>query len=198
MSSRQSALKIRSNRRNVIVGVVLVQIIVAGFLLVSRMNGGSEPDSQELTSAQEALRIGADAQTNGNAAVAEDAYLRALELDPRNKIAYYNLGVLEEDKATGNRAEEFYQKALGIDPNFVPALFNMAVLRDTAGRPQEAANLYRKVIELEPAMGEAHLNLGFLLVRELGQREEGRKELLKAIVLDESLAKRVPKEDLEP
>ncbi len=195
--SGQSARRDRSKRRAIIVGLVLLQIAAAGFLLVNRTNSGAEPDSEAATTAEAALREGAKAQTEGRADEAERAFLRALELDPNNKIARYNLGVLEESKGPGNKAEEYYMRALAIDPNFVPALFNLAVRRDAAGQPQEAADLYRKIIELDPAMAKAHLNLGFVLLRKLNQKEEGRRELLKAIILDESLSSRVSKEDLQ-
>ena len=196
-TSSQPVVRARSNRRAIVIGLVLVQLIAAAIILLNRTSSGPE-QTQKFSSAEAALRKGAEAQTNGQAGIAEEAYLQAIELDPSNKIAQYNLGVLEEDKGPGNRAEEYYRNALEIDPNFVPALFNLAVRRDVAGHPQEAADLYRKVIELDPAMAKAHLNLGFVLVRKLNQRAEGQSELLKAIVLDESLAKRVPEEDLKP
>ena len=182
--------------RGLIIGLVLLQVAGAAFLLLNRDRGWLGDGASERLTAEEAFSKGAEAQTKGDVETAEELYRQVLEEDPNNKVAYYNLGVLEEGKGPDSRAEEYYSKALAIDPNFVPALFNLAIRREAAGNPQEAADIYRKIIQLEPSMARARLNLGFVLLRKLGQKEEGKDELLKAIILDESLAKRVPIEEL--
>ncbi len=51
---------------------------------------------------------------------ARDAYGRAIALEPKNPIPYYNLGntYLTTDKKT---AVEYWRKALNEDPSFLPA-----------------------------------------------------------------------------
>lgn len=194
-SSGESARKGPSKLRAIIVGLLLLQVAAAAVVLLNRPTSAPNRDSDDTV--EEVTARGVEAQNRGRSDLAERAFLQALEMEPDNKIANYNMGVVEESKGPGNKAEDYYLKALASDPSFVPALFNLAINREEAGRPQEAADLYRKIIELEPAMAKAHLNLGFVLVRKLGQADEGRKELAKAIVLDESLAARVPKEELQ-
>lgn len=175
--------------------VLLVQILITGFVLyASRDSKTLSP--QELKEVEEALEKGSEAHTNGELDLAEASYNEALEIDPDNEIAYYNLGVLEEGKGPASRSEEYYRRSLQANPDFVPALYNLAVQQDAAGDPHEARDLYRKIIRLEPAHPEAHLNLGFILIRKFDQVDEGRRELLRAIVLDERLATRVSSEDL--
>lgn len=184
----------RSARAQMIIGVVVVLQLAAAVFFI--LNGRSDiPKDSE--SAQALLREAIDAQTKGDPDQAEDAYTAVLEFDPSNKIAQYNLGILLEEKGQSEEAEERYNAALASDPNFVPALFNLAVLKDSAGEPEAAAELYRKIISIDPKMAKARLNLGFILVRKLGQTEEGKRELVEAMALDRSLATRVSPEDLK-
>jgi tetratricopeptide (TPR) repeat protein len=83
-----------------------------------------------------------------------------------------------------------YRAALQLDPTFVTALFNLAILR-TGPSPFEAEELYRQVIGLEPKDATAYLNLGFLL-RSQGSVTEGNNDLKTAVLLDPSLASRIP------
>ena len=50
--------------------------------------------------------------------------------------------------------------------------------------------LYRHVIAVNDADARAHLNLGFLHV-ESGDREDGEREISRAVELDPSLASRI-------
>jgi tetratricopeptide (TPR) repeat protein len=140
--------------------------------------------------AEAALEEGLEAHAAGDLEAAEEAYVRVIELDPQNKFAYYNLGVIEQGRGELGRAESRYRTAIGIDPRFVAALFNLAILRAEAGATAEAIELYETIIEVEPENAGAHLNLGFLLI-ERGDTERGRAELEQAIQLDPSLQERI-------
>jgi tetratricopeptide (TPR) repeat protein len=122
-------------------------------------------------------------------------YRKVLVYDPRNKFAYYNLGVIEQTQGDGASAESDYRIALTIDPNFVPALFNLAILRTSSAGDREAIDLYMQVIQIDEGYAAAHLNLGFLLL-DNGQERQGNAELAIAVGLDPTLADRIP-EDLQ-
>jgi tetratricopeptide (TPR) repeat protein len=139
--------------------------------------------------ADEILQQGLQAQAAGDLNSAVDAYLRVIQLDPQNKFAYYNLGVIEQGRGELQAAEGHYRTTLGLDPDFVPALFNLAILRTEAGA-EEAVSLYEHLIEVDPSHAAAHLNLGFLLI-EQGQERRGQKELEEAVRLDPSLEGRI-------
>jgi tetratricopeptide (TPR) repeat protein len=118
-------------------------------------------------------------------------YQQVLALDPQNKFAYYNLGLIDHTQGRIDAAAANYTEALAIDPGFEPALFNLAIIRADQGSTDEAIELYRRVLEANAEDAGAHLNLGFLLL-ESGQREEGRLELATAVGLDPSLESRIP------
>jgi tetratricopeptide (TPR) repeat protein len=153
--------------------------------------------------ADEILQQGLEAQAAGDLATAEDAYLQVIQLDPQNKFAYYNLGVIEQTRGELPAAESHYRTTLGLDPDFVPALFNLAILMTEAGSADEAVTLYEHLIEVTPIetaspediklVAAAHLNLGFLLI-EQGHERRGQKELDEAVRLDPSLEGRIDPE----
>ena len=173
--------------------VILVVFAMAG------CNGGASEDEQ----ADEILQRGLEAQAAGDLAAAEVAYLEVIQLDPQNKFAYYNLGVIEQSQGRLEAAESHYRTTLGLDPDFVPALFNLAILRTEADFAEEASSLYEHLIEVTPIetaspedvklVAAAHLNLGFLLI-EQGREGRGQKELEEAVRLDPSLEGRIDPE----
>jgi len=149
-------------------------------------------DDDERGQADEILQQGLQAQAAGDFNAAVDAYLRVIQLDPQNKFAYYNLGVIEQSRGELPAAEAHYRTTLGLDPDFVPALFNLAILRTEPGA-DEAVALYEHLIEVDPSHAAAHLNLGFLLI-EQGHERRGRQELEEAVRLDPSLEGRIDPE----
>jgi tetratricopeptide (TPR) repeat protein len=140
--------------------------------------------------ANDLVNAGVKAEAAGRTAEAADDYHKALAIDPRNKFAYFDLGVIDQAAGRSATAELEYRNALQYDPNFVGAIYNLAVLR-TQAAPTEAIDLYRKVIAIQPIYAAAHLNLGFLLIA-AGQKVEGKAELDRAVALDPSFASRIP------
>jgi tetratricopeptide (TPR) repeat protein len=147
----------------------------------------AKPPAQQ---ANDLVNAGVRAQAVGNVAQAADNYHKALALDPRNKFAYFDLGVLDQNAGRKESAELNYRTALQYDPNFTGALYNLAVLRADPA-PAEAIDLYKKVIAVEPGYAAAHLNLGFLLIA-ANQKPQGKAELDRAVALDPSFASRIP------
>ena len=73
------------------------------------------------------------AQVGGKADQAIATYQKVLKQDPSNKVALYNLGVIDHMAGRNANAEKNYRAALVSDPNFGPALFNLAILRTSGG-----------------------------------------------------------------
>ena len=140
--------------------------------------------------AAEAVQRGLQAHGEGRLDAAAAAYHEALDLDPQNKYAFYNLGLIDQTSGRPRSAENYYRLALSADPEFTPALFNLAILRTAAGDTREAIDLYRRVTALKPDEAGPHLNLGFLL-RSIGQEAEGDAEIQRALQLDPALASRL-------
>jgi len=164
--------------------LVLVLLIGAGLSACSL--GGKSEAEQAQDVLQEALQLHAQGDLEG----AKDAYLRVIQLDPQNKFAYYNLGLISQTRGDTVGAESSYRTAITIDPDFVPALFNLAILRTDAGSAEEAIDLYEHIIEVDAANASAHLNLGFLLIDQ-GDENRGQAELDEAVTLDPSLEGRI-------
>jgi tetratricopeptide (TPR) repeat protein len=136
---------------------------------------------------QEALQAHAD----GDLDAAADLYKQVLVLDPENKFAYYNLGLIHQtEDGSGLRP----RVPAGLDRSaFGPALFNLATVRTEEGAAEEAIDLYRQALEVNADNAAARLNLGFLLV-DIGERKEGKAELAIAVQLDPTLESRIPDE----
>lgn len=158
--------------------------MAAGALVLVVLGGCGKPSSA--TRANDALAAGLKAQAAGNAGIATDQYNKVLSIDPKNKFAIYDLGLLDQLAGRTAQAEARYRAALAIDPNFVRALFNLAIIR-TSVAPQEAEALYQQAVAVQPTYAAAYLNLG-LLRKSQGKTQQGDADLAKAVSLDPSLA----------
>jgi Tfp pilus assembly protein PilF len=163
-------------------------LAISTFALLLVACGSPAPANVSATSL---ITQGLKAQLSGNTATAKSDYLQAIHLSPNNDIAHFDLGTVYDQQRSTALAEQEYQLALVIAPNFTNALFNLAV--DTAGtNPPSAALLYSKVLTLQPKFAAAWLNLGFTLLAE-GKVSLAHADWAKAILLDPSLASRLPK-----
>ncbi len=142
-------------------------------------------------SATTLVALGLKAQLSGDLTTAEDNYQQAIKLDANNMVAHYDLGTIYDRHGNTSLAVGEYTAALTIDPTFTDALFNLAV--DTAATdPASAKTLYLKVVAGQPSFAAAWLNLGFILEDE-GDASAAHADWSKAVVLDPSLATRIPR-----
>jgi tetratricopeptide (TPR) repeat protein len=144
------------------------------------------PDSRAATLIQDGITQAEQNQTG----VAAASFNAALALDPDNKYAWYNLGVIAQQQSDPAAAVNDYDHAIQIDPNYSPALYNKALTVQTKD-PETAEQLYRKAITINPQAATAYLNLGLLLKSE--NAEESARDLAKAIALDPTLAQDIPR-----
>ena len=166
-----------------------LKILLGLSLVLQACQGQSDQEA-----AAEALQRGLEAHRADDLDTAEEEYQEVLEIQPRNKHALYNLGLINQTRGDGQGAEAFYRRALNVDPDFVPVLFNLAILRTEAGAREEAVDLYRRVTDLAPDNAGAYLNLG-LLLRDMGRTREAARELETAVELDPSLESRADLSD---
>ena len=186
MTRPGSVSQLRRHRRRHAVAAALV----AGMGILAACGGTSAAPQSDAQIAANDLNAGLAAQAASNLTEAASDYKSAIADDPQNKYAYYDLGLVEELMGQSAASEVNYRAALQLDPTFEPALFKLAILR-TAPSPFEAEELYRQVIGLEPKDATAYLNLGFLL-RSQGDVTEGDTDLQTAVLLEPSLADRIP------
>ncbi len=129
------------------------------------------------------VNLGVARRRNGDLDAAEEAYRKALAMDPGVYSAYQNLASLLRMQ---NRHEEAraYEAALAKRPNRNP--FTYLSLGDVSllgGRYEEAERLYRRSLRLESQNADAYAALGQLAVSQ-GDLGRARRMLRKAQKVD--------------
>ena len=95
-------------------------------------------------------------------AAAEEAYRRALRLDPSLVDAAVNLGRLLHERGDAREAGALFRQALVHAPSDPMIHYNLALaLEDTTG-PAAAAEHYERALTLDPDFADAHYNLAEL------------------------------------
>lgn len=173
--------------------VALAVLILAGAGIgawLATRGSNSSPGAQDIQTSNRLFADGVRAQVRGNNALAANDYLRSVLLNPKEKVAWYNLGLLEQQNGRTREAERDYERAIAVDPRYLPALYNLGTVVAPSD-PASAVKLYQRVIAIDPNNAAAHFNLGFAL-QALGKRAEGNAEISEGVRLDPSLASRVP------
>jgi len=163
-----------------------------GLTLAACGGGSPAPSTAHKTPSPIDSRLskGIHEMVQGKKADAVATFLAVIKTQPKNHVAWYDLGVIAQQDGQATQAANDYLRSLGGDPKYVPALYNLAIL-ETSKNPTAAVTLYQKAIDVQPNDAAAHLNLGFVLGT-LGQPVPGAEQILKAIALDPSLNSRVP------
>jgi tetratricopeptide (TPR) repeat protein len=112
---------------------------------------------------------------------AESLLKKAIELDPTNAEAFYNLGKLYTSKKEYAKAIQAYDKAIDLNPRSPDAFFNLGFLYYGKKDYPKAEALFLKVTELQPTyLDEAYFNLA--VVQNLqGKKEESIGNLERAL-----------------
>jgi Tfp pilus assembly protein PilF len=135
------------------------------------------------TDPQQAYLDGNHRMATGDAAGAEDCYLRALALEPLHGPARANLGYLKERQGALAEAEFHYLQAISLMPDHAQLYQNLGVLLLKEKRFSDAEAAARTAVELAPESPSAWSQLGVLLV--CTHREpEGEACYREALALD--------------
>lgn len=98
-----------------------------------------------------------------DAAGAEAAYRRAIELEPSRAAPYLNLGAMLCEAGRSTEAVSLYREAAQLVENEPLVHFNLAIALEDAGQPAEALASYDRAIGADSALADAHYNAGVLL-----------------------------------
>ncbi len=101
---------------------------------------------------------------------AENAYRKALEIEPDMAPAMTNLGNLKFRNGEYEEAERYYREAMRCDPYLPQPYYNLGCLKLNSGRLDLAVIFLRKAHRLDPDFPDACFHLAVAL------EEEGRKE----------------------
>jgi Tfp pilus assembly protein PilF len=111
---------------------------------------------------------------------------KAVELDPKNKDAWYYLGRAYYTRGLLPESRRAFQAALHLDPRDARAENNLGLILESEAKPNDALDAYRYAIEWQevtPRQSEQpYLNLGSLLL-ELDRAGEAIAPLEKAVEL---------------
>jgi tetratricopeptide (TPR) repeat protein len=165
-------------------------VVLVGTLGVSCGGDEESGGSASAKDVTKTLNGALQAHVEGNLDQAGAAYQKVLELDPNNKFAFYNIGLLAQNGNRAEVAETQYRRVLQLDPQYGPALFNLAIIRTGKGDTTEAVSLYNQAIAANDADAGAHYNLG-LLLRKQGDTAAGDREISRAVELNPQLDRSV-------
>jgi Tfp pilus assembly protein PilF len=168
---------------------VCASLLVAAFVLASCGGGRPDSKSQSTSSAASvaALINTGIAQASAKHYVQADTTFRdILVLSPKNKFAWYNLGLIAQLQKRSASALADYSNALAADPAYTPAMYNKAILLER-GAPRSALALYRHITSIDPRASTAYLRESFVYGR-LGDRSKASQARSKAIALDSRLS----------
>ena len=84
------------------------------------------------------------------------AFKRAVELDPKADISWYNLGHLERMRGNYALSEKYLNKAIELNDQLTRAYFERAMTLKHLGKDREAVKNYNRVLALE---GDSHMDV---------------------------------------
>jgi len=141
-------------------------------ILVEQMKGRADKTGQFVLNvdlppddADGVFRDAQSAEESGDAATAEQLYRRAMNLDPAEPAAPFNLGNVLRAMGRSLEAETAYRAAVKADPRFAHAWYNLADLLDDQRRTKEAIACLDRALEADPAYADAMFNMALLLQR---------------------------------
>lgn len=101
-----------------------------------------------------------------NPAMAIDLFKKAAKEDSNFAEAWYNVGLLEQERGNTKEAMEAYETTLKMRPDMASAYTNIARLQIAEGKFDEAVTTLNKVIDdktgIDPFNVEANLNMGMI------------------------------------
>ena len=127
----------------------------------------------------ESARAAADA---GNLAVAEALLKRATEIEPKNKVAWNNLGLIYFATRNDEQAIAAFQKQIDVNPYDEFAYNNLGRVYWNERKYDEAVKAFNKQLENNPLDKFSHANLG-VMYAEWHKYELAAPELEKAAAL---------------
>jgi tetratricopeptide (TPR) repeat protein len=100
----------------------------------------------------------------------------AVMQNPKDIVAWINLGNMLMDSSRFQEAINAYQKALELDPKNADVMVDMGTCYKNIGKPDRAAEEFRKAIKINPSHLYAHRNLGVVLANDIGDKKQAIKE----------------------
>jgi len=110
-------------------------------------------------------------------------YKSVVAMDPKNALAYHNLGVALSKLGKTDESIETFKEVLLLDPDDAAGHHNLALLLSRKGKYEEAEQHFLKALKQEPLNALIHYNFGVILEK-LGKDDESLEMYQKALCLD--------------
>jgi protein O-GlcNAc transferase len=114
---------------------------------------------------------------------AEEAYLRAIELNPLSALMLFRYGELLRDTKRSAQATAIYQAAVLLEPDNESIHISLGMLLQANGQMDEALAAYQKILELNPLSAVAYNNIGSVQQAQ-GQTEAALENFRKAVKIE--------------
>ncbi|MEK6645531.1 MAG: tetratricopeptide repeat protein [Candidatus Firestonebacteria bacterium] len=121
----------------------------------------------------------------GNKDEAIKDYERIVAANPKNAIAYNNLGVAYLEKEEFDRAMVNFRKAIGLEQDYADAHNNLGNVYYKTGQRKEAYDEYNVAIKLNPEQADAHCNIGDMYL-EQGKLDLAEEKYIRVLGLNQN------------
>ena len=91
---------------------------------------------------------------------AEKFYNEIIKIDPRNSVAYNNLGLIISDRGLYHEAIEIFQKSCELNRNNADAYNNLGNTYKALGKLDQAIECLEETLRIKPEFAGGHVNLG--------------------------------------
>ena len=127
------------------------------------------------------LELGYASNKMKQAQDAIDHFKKAIELDPKNYVAYNGIAeVYLDNMKDADQAMVWYGKSLAVEPTERKANFGMGFCLNSKQKFSEAVNYLKKAIEKEPSYAAAYTELGFSYFK-TGKDADAESQFIKAL-----------------
>ncbi|QPJ62894.1 MAG: tetratricopeptide repeat protein [Candidatus Nitronauta litoralis] len=120
----------------------------------------------------------------GQKELAENQFVKTLELDPDHALGHFNLGLLYNEQKKLDAAKAEYNEAIRLDPTLHGAHTNLGTVNLIQKEYQAATENFKTAIGLEPEDLKAHISLGHLYFYVFKNFPAAKKEYKKVLKLD--------------
>ena len=126
---------------------------------------------------------GKQAAERGDYEAAEELFARAVEADPDDARARYDLALARYNLGDPDGAITGYLRAIQLDPTLIDAYRNLGILFGEMGWYEDAAGVFQQALARDPNSDALHINLGDTY-RELGFYDDAVHEYRQAEILN--------------
>jgi tetratricopeptide (TPR) repeat protein len=149
----------------------------------------ADPTNQQNVAAPEVQALldqGYQAAQDGDYETAAEAFETAIEADPTNARARYNLALAQQNLGDLEGAVATYLRAIQLDPTLIEAYINLGHLYGELGLDEESLETFQRAIELDPGNDELFVALGDIC-REIGFYEDAIQAYRQAEILNPAM-----------